>query len=170
MTPAFRRLLLITIMAAPSSAQAQGGSLIDNFGDWSAFVRGEGGDRICYVGSVPAKEEGKYERRGDAFVFVTHWPAEKSFDVISVKAGYTYNEGSEMTVLIGGQSYSLFTKGGTAWARDAKADRTLVEAMKAGLTMTVKGISSRGTLTTDTYSLTGFTAAHRAISKACGVQ
>ena len=32
----------------------------------------------------------------------------------------------------------------------------------------VEGVSSRGTLTTDTYSLSGFTKAHNAIDKACG--
>ena len=35
--------------------------------------------------------------------------------------------------------------------------------------MTVKGISGRGTKTTDTYSLKGFTAAYRTIGKACKV-
>jgi len=39
--------------------------------------------------------------------------------------------------------------------------------MRAGLTMVVKGTSSRGTLTTDTYSLRGFTAAYDAMQKAC---
>ncbi len=34
--------------------------------------------------------------------------------------------------------------------------------------MVVKGTSSRGTLTTDTYSLTGFSAALQSIDKACG--
>ena len=33
--------------------------------------------------------------------------------------------------------------------------------------MVVKGTSSRGTVTTDTYSLRGFTAAYDAISGAC---
>ena len=35
--------------------------------------------------------------------------------------------------------------------------------------MVVKGTSSRDTLTTDTYSLIGFTKAYRAIGKACGL-
>ena len=34
--------------------------------------------------------------------------------------------------------------------------------------MVVRGVSSRGTQTTDTYSLSGFTAAYRAINTACG--
>jgi hypothetical protein len=33
--------------------------------------------------------------------------------------------------------------------------------------MVIKGTSSRGTLTTDTYSLAGFTAAYNAIEQAC---
>ena len=43
-------------------------------------------------------------------------------------------------------------------------------AMKGGKAMVVKGTSSRGTLTTDTYSLAGFTAAYAAIGKACKVK
>ena len=34
--------------------------------------------------------------------------------------------------------------------------------------MTVRGRSNRGTLTTDTYSLLGFTAARDRIDEACG--
>ncbi len=60
-------------------------------------------------------------------------------------------------------------RAGQAWARDTKTDRALVGAMKGGLAMIVAGISSRGTLTTDTYSLTGFTKAYNAIAKACGI-
>ncbi|MGB1026239.1 MAG: invasion associated locus B family protein, partial [Rhodospirillaceae bacterium] len=39
--------------------------------------------------------------------------------------------------------------------------------MKRGRDMIVKGTSSRGTVTTDTYSLSGVTAAMNAIDKAC---
>ena len=38
-----------------------------------------------------------------------------------------------------------------------------------GSGMIVRGVSSRGTETTDTYSLNGFTRAHNAIGQACGV-
>jgi hypothetical protein len=41
--------------------------------------------------------------------------------------------------------------------------------MRAGATMTVTGTSTRGTVTKDIYSLTGFTAANETINKACGV-
>ena len=40
--------------------------------------------------------------------------------------------------------------------------------MKSGKQLIVRGTSSRGTATTDTYSLAGFTAALAASDKACG--
>ena len=149
-------------------ALAQGKKLIDVFDKWSAFVEDEKGKPTCYAGSLPEKSEGKYTERGDALILVTHRPAEKSFDVVSIQAGYIYRKESEVEVTIGGQRFELFAKGGNAWAKDSKSDRLMVAAMKGGATMIVKGTSSRGTLTTDTYSLTGFTAAYGAMGKACG--
>ena len=64
----------------------------------------------------------------------------------------------------------MFTKGRNAWNRDAQVDRAMVEAMKGGSELVIKGTSQRGTLTTDTYSLNGFSAALAAIMKACEVK
>ena len=89
------------------------------------------------MGSVPTKEEGDYTRRDKTATLVIHRPAEKSFNVVSVEAGYTYKKGSEVKVTIGGTVVSLFTRGGFAWAKDSKTDRDLVQAMKGGLTMIV---------------------------------
>ena len=121
--PMRRALIALSLspMVVSAPAAAQDSRLIDTFGSWSAFVRAEAGKKVCYMGSVPDKETGKYERRGDTFVLVTHRPSERRFDVVSVEAGYTYKEGSEVTVLIGGQAYPMFTSGAVAWAREAKA-------------------------------------------------
>jgi len=45
----------------------------------------------------------------------------------------------------------------------------LVGAMKAGIEMTIRGTSARGTETLDTYSLRGFTAAYNEAVTACGL-
>ncbi len=50
---------------------------------------------------------------------------------------------------------------------DAKDDSRMVKSMRAGRTMIMEGTSGRGTKTRDTYSLSGFSAAHNAINKAC---
>jgi hypothetical protein len=42
--------------------------------------------------------------------------------------------------------------------------------MRAGAVMAVSGISKFGTETTDTFSLSGFSAAYNAITRACKVR
>ncbi|MDH5748401.1 MAG: invasion associated locus B family protein [Rhodospirillales bacterium] len=145
-------------------------TLIDVFQDWSAFKDTEKGKLVCTAGSVAVKSEGKYTSRGDVLIQVTHRQADKTVGVVSIQAGYTYKSGSEVTVTIGGQTFKLFTDAGHAWAFDDKGDKALVAAMKGGADMIVKGTSSRDTLTTDTFSLNGFTAAYTAISQACGIK
>ena len=152
------------------SFDGQAQTLINNFEDWSAFANGKGKAKTCYIASVPEKETGKYKSRGNTYILVTHRPAEKSHDVFELRAGYVYRKDSEVVVNIDGQVYKLFTDRGTAWARDPKADRSLARMMIRGKSMIVTGFSSRGTKTIDTYSLSGFTAAYKAIGKACGVK
>jgi invasion protein IalB len=162
----FAALASSILLCAPSSAWAQR-KTIGNFNDWTAFVDGKGANRICYIGSVPKKAEGNYTRRGDTYILVSHRPTERVFGEVSLEAGYTYKQGSEVAVDIDGKTFKLFTKGGNAWAEDADGDKALIAAMRAGSRLVAKGTSNRDTLTTDTYSLTGFSAAYNAINKAC---
>lgn len=152
---------------AANSGNAKAAKLISQSGSWKAFINTENGKKICFIGSEPKKSTGKYSKRGDAYVLVTHRPAERARNVVSISAGYTYKPSSEAVISIGDQSFNLFTDGGAAWAYDAKADKAITRAMKAGLVMIVRGTSARGTRTTDTYSLKGFTKAYNAIGKAC---
>ena len=46
-------------------------------------------------------------------------------------------------------------------------DRIIIDAMKAGKQMIIVGYSSRGTQTTDTYSLIGFTKAITKLNESC---
>ncbi len=54
-----------------------------------------------------------------------------------------------------------------AWLASTDDEAGFVGAIKAGATLVVKGTSTRGTETTDTYSLSGVTAAMQAIDTAC---
>ena len=160
--------LLIALVALPV-ARAQGIKTIGIFGDWSAFQFSEDGNPACYMSSEPTKATGNYKKRGEVFAIVTHRPAEKRISEVSIIAGYTYQKDSAVQVAIGTQGFELFTQDDGAWAPDAATDKKLVRAMKKGNRMVVKGTSSRGTPTTDTFSLTGFTKAYNAIGKACGL-
>jgi invasion protein IalB len=170
--------------AQPDTAQAQRPSqsqpaspparsepkALGSFNDWTAFVDGSGAKQVCYIGSKPKKAEGKYTSRGDTYLLVSHRPADKVAGEVSVIAGYTYKDKSTVEVTVDGKKFKLFTQGGNAWAEDVQADKALVQAMRSGKQMVVQGTSNRGTLTTDTYSLIGFSAAFNAIGESCNVR
>ena len=160
---------VILIWLSPAYAWAK--TPLGNFQDWSAFTAKENGKLVCYIGAEPTTSRGKYKKRGQTFLLVTHRPKENSkrnrFNVVSLRAGYTYKKASSVKILIGETTFNLFTTKEWAFAKNATLDERLVKGMKRGSTLVVKGISSRGTETTDTYSLKGFTAAYKAINKAC---
>jgi len=149
--------------------QASSETELGSYKDWDAYTTRESGKLVCYMGAVPTKSVGKYSKRGQTFLLITHRPNEKSINVISLRAGYTFKKSSEVEMTIGKLTFKLFTTNKWAFAENASIDKKLVTAMIRGATLTVRGVSSRGTKTTDTYSLDGFTAAYRAIGKACKI-
>lgn len=157
--------VMLAAMPTPTLAQAKA-DFLGSFGDWEAYSTNDGG-KLCYIAALPAKSEGKYTRRGDIFLLVSHRPQDNSIGVVSLEAGYNYGAKSKVTAKIGGKSYAMFPDGGHSFAYE---DAPLVNAMIRGSNLVIQGTSSRGTLTTDTFSLTGFTAAYNAASKACGVK
>lgn len=159
-------IFFLTIMGATATL-AQDSTVIGTYDAWTANTYKEDAGIVCFMMSEPTDAEGDYTRRGDIFALVTHRPSEDSLDVVSIVAGYAYKENSDVRIQTGSTTYDMFTHGERAWNRDEATDKTMVKAMIRGSKLTVKGTSSRGTLTTDTYSLSGFTAAHRAITDAC---
>lgn len=154
--------------AAATTAAAQNSKFLGSFDDWEAYAGSEGKAKVCYAVSKPTKEEGKYSQRGEVYLFVTERPGDKEKDVVNVKAGYTYKPKSTVRAEVGNRSFELYVKDDTAWNRTAQDDRNMVQDMVKGASMVVKGTSEHGTATTDTFSLKGFTAAYKAIGKACG--
>ncbi|MBI4032055.1 MAG: hypothetical protein HY370_10300 [Proteobacteria bacterium] len=170
-TEFFRIALLVALAALlfdTPQAMADEPRLIETSGDWSAYVFMEEGKKVCYMASQPKKAEGDYTRRGDIFALITHRPGESTKDVFSYITGYSYKPGSDVTVTIDSNKFTLFSQDDTAWASDASTDGKISQSIRKGSKMVVKGMSSRGTQTTDTFSLKGSGSAHDAISKECG--
>ena len=139
------------------------------YGDWQAYTFDDDGAKACYIASAPTKKDRAIKKRGEEiFAIVTHRPSDRTRDVVSLLAGYDYKETSFVEVAIDGRKFELMPYGSIAWAPDPNLDRRLVAAMRAGNTMIVRGTAASGSRTQDTYSLTGFTKAYRAINKACG--
>lgn len=162
-------LVLLGPIALAGDVRAAEPKALGAFQDWTAFMATRGSEKICYARSTPKKEKGDYTKRGKTYVSVSHRPAEKVTGEVSVEAGYPYKAGTEVEFVVDGKVFKLFSKGENAWTYGPSDDRALIQAMRAGQKLVVRGRSSRGTLTTDTYSLLGFTAATNAINEACGV-
>ena len=148
--------------AAPSPVE------IGSFKDWSAYSFGNGRAKVCYMMSRPKSSTPKLEKRGQAHVMVTHRPADKALNEVSVTAGYAFKKGSDATATVDKSKFDLFTKDDKAWSE--KDDAKLVDAFKSGNQLEVRGQPEKGPATVDVYSLTGFAAAHTAIDKACEVK
>lgn len=165
-------MVAMMAVAAPGPAAAQDGApyeVIGDFRDWAAATyRDEDGRRVCFIVTRPKSSSGDYSRRGAVYVQVTRREGGPVADVVSVEFGYPFADGARAQVTIDGTEFGLYTFNETAWADSADDDRALVQAMRRGRQMIAKGRSARGTETTDSYSLLGFTAAHKAMAARCG--
>lgn len=166
------RLLVVSALATvgvglpDGSVLAQQPEPLGRFGNWTAFRLGGEDDRFCYIVSSPQQAELR-DRRGGIFYMIWHRPAGREFDVVQVNIGYPFKEDSKVELTIGDESWELFTDGRHAWAFNSEDDADIVDAMRRGLRMTITGISSRANETRDVYSLSGVTAGHNAINRAC---
>ena len=78
-------------------AEAAEATQLGTFQNWSAHLLVEDKAKICYLHTVPYKSEGKYTKRGDTYVQVTHRTSSKIRNEVSVTAGYTYNKDNPPT-------------------------------------------------------------------------
>ena len=118
----------------------------------------------CYIGSAPEKldiPEGKL--RGDTYILVYRINKSKNA-IVQIVVGYPFKNKQEVIVKIDNAQFNFYSEDDTAWTND---DDKVIFAMKKGIKLTVKGISSRGTITTDIYTLKGFTAAFNRLQNDC---
>jgi hypothetical protein len=140
---------------------------LGSYQKWSAYVVKDSGANHCFAYSEPTKMEGKYASRGKVSISISHRPSDKVRNEVSFTAGYTFKANTPLEVDIDGKKFKLFVDGDSAWADNAETDKQLVEAIQKGTRMVTRGVSTRGTKTTDTYSLSGSTAALDQINKTC---
>jgi len=180
MTMLFRTFIGLSIIwalllspAAVGEAEAQAQNRVDAKRDWSVFVAGEGANRICWIVTRPTKSvalRGGQQvsvNRGEIFLMVAVRPADNVANEISFTSGYPFKKGSEVEAKVGSAAFTLFTDGENAWLSGPDQDAKLVASFRKGLNATVKGVSSRGTTTVDTFSLLGFTAALESAQTRC---
>ena len=108
----------------------------------------------------------RQKKRGDNYILVYKIIGSDE-NIIQVEAGYQYNLDKDILVKIDNTSFKFYSTEDspeTAWTDN---DQKVVYAMKKGLELVLSGQSSRGTITNDTYTLKGFTAAINKLNKDC---
>ena len=154
--------------AAPASNGVQP-TLLGMFGDWGAYTASPGGKKICFALAKPSKSETSPPNRPrDApYLFISTRPAEKVKDEVSIIIGYGFKPNSDATLELGGANYAMYTQNDGAWIKNAAEEAKLVDAMRKGSDVTLKGTSARGTGTTDIFSLKGLAQALDKVGDEC---
>ena len=132
-------------------------------GKWS-FVKEED---WCYIGSYPLRSDlPETKKRGENYILVYKIIGSEE-NIIQIEAGYNYNLDKKINVKIDNANYVFYStedSSETAWTND---DKKVIFAMKKGLELTLTGVSARGTITNDVYTLKGFTNAVNQLNQDC---
>jgi hypothetical protein len=157
--------------AKPAAAVAGNAepTLIGQFGTWGAYTATPNGKKVCFALAKPSssKTNPPNRPRDPAYAFVSTRPAEKVSNEVSVMIGYGLKPGSESTLEVGGASYAMYTQGDGLWIKNAAEEERMVDAMRKASDAVVKGVSAKGTETTDTFSLKGLSQALDRLAQDC---
>ena len=100
-------------------------------------------------------------------MFVSTRPADNVKNEISVIIGYPFKTSSDATAEIGNTKFAMYTQNDGAWIKNVAEEARLVEAMRKGAELTVKGSSGRGAQSVDQYSLKGLSQALDKVEQEC---
>jgi invasion protein IalB len=170
-----RSVRLVFLMAgfawpAPAPAQpAAQPTLVATYGDWGVYQANSGGRKVCFALSNPvsATTEPPNRPRDPAYLFISTRPAEGARNEPSVIMGYPHRADTDATAEIGPDKYAMQTQNDNAWLKNPAEEPRMIEAMRKGSELVVKGVSSRGTRTTDRYSLKGLGQALDRVGQEC---
>jgi hypothetical protein len=158
-------------LAGPVAAEPA--NLLGVFGNWSAYTTGSGSSLTCYALSKPRATRPAGAKRGAIYLMVSDWPSRKVKAEPQIVYGYQGREKGAAALEIGGDKFPFFIrndgKEASSWLEQLNDNNRLIDAMHNGVSAVAKGISSRGTKTTDTYSLAGFNDALAKIHAACNM-
>lgn len=147
---------------------------VATFKSWTAWTRTDATSGLeCYISSVPEdwgprEIDGKAVRRSPIHFLVINRKALGTKNEVQTLVGYPFNTTNpNATATIDGKTYPLLTDGEAAWLAVAADEPGFVEALKAGAKLVVKGTSTKGNVMSDTYNLSGVTAALGEATKAC---
>lgn len=154
--------LFLVASAAPSLAQSA--TKIGQHNAWGTYSYQANTGKVCYVLTVPTDKQPATLDHGDIFFFVSQRPGQSVSYEPQFIASYDLQANSKVTVSVGDKSFTMFTRGKSAWVENAAEEPLLIAAMKGGADMKVSAKSGRGNPTNYTFSLKGISAALQSIA------
>ena len=153
-----------TPAAKPAIPPAMGGAqpkLLGQYADWGAYTASPGGKKVCFAIAKPSASDTvpPGRPRNATYMFISTRPAEKVSNEISIIIGYPFKPSSEATASVGSTTFALYTQQDGAWIKNAADEAHMIDAMRAGQTAVVKGVSVKGTQSSDTFTLKGLSQA-----------
>jgi invasion protein IalB len=171
-------------------------ALVASFGDWNVFVGQAGKGRICYTLAQPKTREPAGLNRDPGYAFISDRPTEGVRNEVSFIMGFDVaagpdSAGSKLEPKTPGKSasksdskskaapaaapvaaveeatFELLPKGANLWVKNAARESELIAVMRKGTKLTLKASSLKGHVSTDVYSLAGFSQAMDRLLKEC---
>ncbi|WP_152494604.1 invasion associated locus B family protein [Roseovarius sp. THAF27] len=159
------------MVASGATAQDESTNQVAAKTAWSVFEDAD--PKECWAVSSPTEtvntKDGRVVavRRGDILLMTFFRPGAGVDGQITFTGGYPFAGGSTVNVNIGGTEFEMFTEGEWAWPASASDDAKIIAAMKRGADAVLTARSGRGTVTKDTFSLLGYTAALEEAENRC---
>ena len=156
-------LSCLALLAAATPALAQGATKIGQHNAWGTYSYQAGNGKVCYVLTIPTDKQPASLDHGEIYFFVSQKPGQNVSYEPQFIASYDFQANSKVQVTVGDRSYSMFTRGKSAWLENAAEEPQLIASMRAGSDMKIQATSGRGNKTGYTFSLRGITAALNSI-------
>lgn len=167
----FRSLAAFAVLASSLSiaggASAQSVRLLGDFRDWSAYATSDDAGQLCFAMTKPKQIEPQPDGFTEAYLYLTNRPAEGVRNELNLVAGYQFSPDTGAALTVGSHTYTLFTDTDAAWLEDVSQSENLAGFIRAGSSLWVEGTTERGIKIKQVFSLSGATAASRAIDAAC---
>jgi hypothetical protein len=156
----------------PAVPPAMGGvqpKLLGQYADWGAYTASPSGKKVCFAIAKPSASETvpPGRPRNPAYMFISTRPAEKVTNEISIVVGYPFKPSSDATASVGSTAFALYTQQDGAWIKNAADEAHMIDAMRGGQTAAVKGVSMKGTQSSDTFNLKGLSQALDRAAQEC---
>jgi hypothetical protein len=163
LTTAMAAIAILTPLAAQAAGPVPLGPNKGQYGDWIAASYGTGVDKVCYAFTKPIRTRPAISSRGTPMLTVTE--RHGSRDEISLTPGYVYPRKPVISLQAGRSKIPFYVQDNVAFT-DAVSPALAAFTRENSAIATSSGPKG-GKIVTDSYSLNGFTAAYKAITKAC---